>query len=90
MKKIRTRVAYELEIPDQWKVLPPSEDETEGLMIDGKFYQPAITWLEYKGKDAEGCETWESADDDTQNLIFDHIRNQIECSIRQIKKFSAP
>jgi DNA-binding CsgD family transcriptional regulator len=54
MKKIRIRVACELEIPDHRDVLSPSEDETEHLMIDGKFYQPDITWLEYKGKDAEG------------------------------------
>ncbi len=89
MKKIRIRVAYELEIPDHWDLLAPTEDETEHLVIDGKFYQPDITWMEYKGKGAEGRETWEGADDHIQNLIFDHARCQTECSISRIKRFSA-
>ena len=80
-------VAYELEIPDHWDLLAPTEDETEHLMIDGKFYQPDITWMEYvRGMDDEA---WEGADDHIQNLIFDHARCQTECSISRIKRFSA-
>ncbi len=89
MKKIRIMVAYELEIPDHWDLLAPTEDETEHLMIDGKFYQPDITWMEYKGKDDQGNEAWEGADDDIHNLIFDHARCQTECSLSLIKRFSA-
>jgi hypothetical protein len=37
MQKIRVRVSYELEVPDDWKVLAPSEDGEKRLMINGRF-----------------------------------------------------
>ena len=88
MPKIRVRVSYELEIPDDWKVLAPSEDGEKHLRIDGRFFQPDIMWVEYKGKNAEGHETWEGADDEIHELIDEHIRYAVECSITRIKRFS--
>lgn len=88
MQKIRVRVAYELEIPDDWKILSPTEDETKHLKIDGRFYMPDLMWMEYKGKDADGHERWEGADGSIEELIGDHIRYGIESSIRRIKRFS--
>ena len=58
-------------------------------MISGRFFQPDMMWMEYKGKDVEGHETWEGADDEIHELIEDHTRYAIECSIRRIKRFSS-
>jgi hypothetical protein len=88
MQKIRVRVTYELEIPDDWKILSPAEDEMKHLKINGRFYLPDLMWMEYKGKDADGHEGWEGADDKIEELIGDHIRCGIEPSIRRIKRFS--
>lgn len=88
MQKIKVRVSYELEIPDDWKILAPSEDGDKHLMIDGRFFLPDLMWMEYKGKDEEGHEEWEGADDDIHELIGDHTKYRIECSIRRIKRFS--
>ncbi len=83
-------VSYELEIPDEWEIRPPCENEGDHLVIDGKYYMPNMEWLEYKGKDEEGFDMWEAADDEAHELITDCIRCETECSIRKIKKFSMP
>ena len=88
MQKIRVKVGYELEIPDDWKVLSPSEDASEHLMINGRYYMPDMMWMEYKGKNAEGHEEWEGVDDEIFELIQDHTRYGIESSIKRIKRFS--
>ncbi|MEN6439989.1 MAG: hypothetical protein ABFD97_15540 [Syntrophobacter sp.] len=88
MQKIRVRVSYELEIPDDWKILAPNEEGDKHLMINGRFFQPDLMWMEYKGKDEEGREGWESVDDDIHELIGDHTKYWVECSIRRIKRFS--
>jgi hypothetical protein len=87
MKKIRVKIAYELEIPDHWKVAAPSEDETKHLLIDGKYYQPDMTWMEYRGQDDDGHDTWVEADIDVLELIGDHIKYGTECSITRIRRF---
>ncbi len=87
MKKIRVTVSCELEIPDDWNMRSPIEDEPEHLMIEGKFYEPGLMWLEYKGKDAEGYDSWEGADDTIEDLIQDQVRVG-SYSIEKIKKFS--
>ncbi len=88
MQKIRVKIGYELEIPDDWKVVYPSEDGGEHLMINGRYFLPDIMWMEYKGKNAEGHEEWESVDDEMFELIADHTRYGIECSIKRIRRFS--
>ena len=86
MKKIRATVEYELEVPDNWQLACPTEDEQEHLLIDGKYYQPGMMWFEYQ-KDSAGNESWAGADDDIEDLIQDHVRI-VDCSIKEIEKLS--
>ncbi len=72
MQKIRVKINYELEIPDDWKILSPSEDEGDHLMINGRYYLPDLMWMEYKGKNAEGHEEWTGVDDEMFELLADH------------------
>ncbi len=88
MPKIRVRVSYELEIPDDWKLLSPIEDGDKHLMINGRFFLPDLMWMEYKGQGAEGHEEWEGADDEVHELIGGHTKYCIECSIKRIKRFT--
>ncbi len=86
MKKIRVTVSCELEVPAHWDVLSPFEDEPEHLLAEGKFYQPRIMWMEYKGKDEEGHETCEDADETIDELIDDHMHS-MDFSVKMTKKF---
>lgn len=43
MKKILVEVHYEMEIPEGWNLTPNGTY----LCINGKFFEPDITWLEY-------------------------------------------
>lgn len=88
MQKIRVKINYELEIPDDWKILSPSEDEGDHLMINGRYYLPDLMWMEYKGKNAEGHEEWTGVDDEMFELLADHTMYGIECSIKRIRRFS--
>ncbi len=88
MQKIRVRVSYEFEIPDDWKILSPTADGDKHLMIEGRFFLPDLMWMEYKGTNPDGYEEWESVDDEIHELIGDHTRYGIEYSIRRIKRFS--
>jgi len=88
MQKIKVKVTYELEIPDDWKIIPPSDLDEKHLMIDGRFFLPDLMWMEYKGKNADGNEEWEGVDDEIFELINDHTICQADCSITRIKRFS--
>jgi hypothetical protein len=89
MQKLRVKISLELEIPDDWKVLSPSEDGTPHIMINGRFFEPDLIWMEYKGIGPEGFETWEGADDEINQLISEHTPYGVECSIRRIRRLSS-
>ncbi len=84
MKKIKVKVICEMQIPDDWQLQAPHEEEQEHLMVDGKFYAPEMVWMEYKGDGEEGIESWQSVDDETFELLEER-RTTMEYSITKAR-----
>lgn len=72
MKRIKVTLDYQLEIPDDWKVLGTEEPEAGALLVNGDRYEPALTWLKITEMTGTG-HTSDPVDAETACMFADKI-----------------
>ena len=73
MKTLKIVVTREIEIPDDWEITFPSENEGGHVKIGEKYYLPDIQWMELE-ECSETRSGWAPADEGFDEEMFDRIR----------------
>jgi hypothetical protein len=89
MKKIRVEVVYEMEIPDEWEVIPTSLDNDltfDTLIIDEISYEPGLSWWELE-VEHEDISTWKEASKRMLDEFDDNVKYVVKNKIVEIEEF---
>ena len=89
MKKIRVELVYEMEIPDDWEVVPTSIENdltNDVLVIDEMSYEPGLTWWELQ-VEREDSTTWIEPSKGMLEKINDKVKYVLKQEIVEIEEF---
>ena len=77
MQHVRITLDFDLEIPDEWRILGTEKPEPGCILVDGQRYEPGLTWMKVTTIKGDMHES-EPADDDAQFMFMDRITSASE------------